>query len=125
MEEYSDIEIDTPDACVTPHAPDATPASTITQEHGKHQAPGQQVQLGTEIEKNQALNLGVLRPTSGNGATRFKQRQESRVTTRAGKSAETVIKQVASQELQGEKEKMEGWKSSVMQEVARELEVIR
>ena len=84
-------------------------------------------QPGAEIEKNQSGKLGVLRPTSANGAARFKlkAKPESRVTTRAGKPAEAVIKQFASQELQGEKEKMEGWKANVMREVARELQVIR
>ena len=48
-----------------------------------------------------------------------------RVTTRLGKSAEAVIKQFASQEFQGEKEKMQAWKENVMQEVARELQGIR
>ena len=127
MEEYSDIEIDASDACVTPRAPDATPATMRGPEHEAMYQAQQVRQPGAEIEKNQSGKLGVLRPTSGNRAARFKlkAKQESRVTTRAGKSAEAVIKQFASQELQGEKEKMEGWKAIVMQEVARELQGIR
>ena len=66
-------------------------------------------------------NLGVLRATSGNATKRLK----SRVTTRAGKSAQAVIKQFATQELQAKKGKMQEWKENVMQEVARELHVIR
>ena len=55
---------------------------------------------GIEIEKNQAGKLGVLRSINGNEAARFrlKAKQESRVTTRAGKSTEEVIKQLASEE---------------------------
>ncbi len=124
MEEYSDIEIDTSDTWGAPRAPDATPATMRALEHDQAQ---QVSHPGIEIEKNQAGKLGVLRPTSGNGAARFrlKTKQESRVTTRAGKSAEVVIKQFGSQELQTEKEKMRMWKTIVMQEVARELQDIR
>ena len=127
MEEYSDIEIDTSDACVAPRAPDATPATMRGPEHEAMYQAQQVRQPGAEIEKNQSGKLGVLRPTSGIRAARFKlkAKQESRVTTRAGKSAEAVIKQLASQELQGEKEEMEGWKAIVMQEIAQELQGIR
>lgn len=121
MKDYSDIENDTLDAY------DATSAIVKGQEHeAQHQA--QQVhKLGAEEERNQSAKSGILRAASGNGAKRFKTRQESRVTTRAGnrKSAKAVIKQVASQELQREKEKMQEWKENVMQDVARELQLIR
>lgn len=98
MEEYSDIEIDTSDACDATRAPDATPATMRAPEHDQAQHVGQP---GIKIEKNQAGKLGVLRSISGNGAAQFrlKAKQESRVTTRAGKSAEAVIKQLASEEL--------------------------
>ena len=58
MEEYSDIEIDTSDACVAPRAPDATPTTMRGPEHeGTYQA--QQVrQPGAEIEKNQPRKVG-------------------------------------------------------------------
>ena len=71
--------------------------------------------------------MGVLRSISGNGAARFrlKVKQESQITTRAGKSAETVIKQLASEELQYEKEKMQEWKKNVMQEVGCKLQIIK
>ena len=119
MEEYSDIENDTFDAC------DATSAIVKGQEHeAQHQAL-QGRQLGAGDERNQSLKPGILRAASGNGAKQFKTRQESHVTTRAGKSAEAVIKQVASQELQGENEKMQEWKENVMQDVVRELQVIK
>ena len=82
---------------------------------------------GIKIEKNQARKLRTLRPTSENGAARFrlKTKQELRVTTWVGKSAKAVIKQLASQELQGKKEKMEEWKANVIQKVARKLQVMR
>lgn len=127
MEEYSDIEIDTSDACVASRAPDATPTTMTGPEH-EATYPVQQVrQLGEKVERSRLGKLRVFRPTSGNAAARFrlKAKQELRVTTRAGKFAEAVIKQLASQKLQGGKEKMEGWKANVMQEVARKLQVIR
>ena len=107
MEEYSDIEIDTSDAYDAARAPNATPATMQTSEHNQAQHVGES---GIEIEINQAGKLGVLRSISGNGAARFrlKAKQESRVTTRAGKSAEALIKQLASEELQRKKEKMQG-----------------
>ena len=84
-------------------------------------------QPDAKIEKNQSRKLRVLRSTSANRAARFKlkAKQESCVTTRAGRFAEAVIKQLASQELQGKKEKMERWKANVIQEVAQELQGIR
>ncbi len=95
MEEYSDIEINTSDACGAPRAPDKTPAIMRAPKHDEAQ---QISHLGIEIEKNQAGKLEVLRPTSRNGTAQFrlKAKQESRVTTRVGKSAEAVIKQFAS-----------------------------
>lgn len=119
MEEYDDVENDATDTC------DATAATTEGQEHG---APHQDLQiarqLGLEAERSQLANLGVLKATNGNAAKRLK-RQETRVTTRAGKSAELAIKQIATQELQAEKGKMQVWKQMIMEEVARELQAIR
>ena len=91
MEEYSDIEIGTSDACDAPRAPDATPATMRAPGHDQVQQVGCP---GIEIEKNQAGKLGALRQPSENRAARFrlKTKQESRVTTRAGKFAEAVIK---------------------------------
>ena len=48
-------------------------------------------------------------------------KQKTRATTRTGKSAEAVIKQIATQKFQAKKERMQEWKQSVMQEVVREL----
>ena len=66
-------------------------------------------------------NLGVLKATSDNAT----KRSSPRLTTMAGKSVEAVIKQFATQELQGEKRKMKEWKEIVMQEVACELSGIK
>lgn len=46
-------------------------------------------QIGVESERNRLA--GVLRATSGNATKRLKMGQETRVTTRAGKSAEAAI----------------------------------
>ena len=45
--------------------------------------------------------------------------------TRAEKSAEAAMRQFAAQERQAEKEKMKEWKEKVMQEMTRELHIIR
>lgn len=59
-----------------------------------------------EFEGNRLGSAGILKARSGNATKRLK----SRVTTRAGKSAETAIKQLATQELHAEKGKMQEWK---------------
>lgn len=66
-------------------------------------------------------NAGVLKSTSGNVAKQLKMKQETRVTTRAGKTAEAAVKQMATQELQIEKARMEELKQKVMGEVAHRL----
>lgn len=52
-------------------------------------------------------------------------KQGTCVTIRAGKGAEAVIKQIATQEIQAEKEKMQRWKQIVIQEVSHQLQIIR
>lgn len=78
---------------------DATATTTTPGQHG-HEASSQTGQiiheLEVESERNRLGNAGVLKATSGNAPKRLK----SRVITRAGKSAEAVIKQFATQELQ-------------------------
>ena len=66
--------------------------------------------------------MGVL---SGNATKRLSMRQETRGTTRAGRTAEATLKQIATQEFQAEKGKMQIWKQVIMQEVAHELQAIR
>ena len=121
MEEYEDIENNAPDAF------DAFDAPAITTNPGGHQhetlsQTGQIMHKGgVESEGNQLGNVRALRVTSGNAIKRLK----SRVTTRAGKSAEAAIKKFTTQELQVEKDKMQEWKKNVMQEVGRKLQVIK
>ena len=82
-------------------------------------------QLEAELERNQSPNVGVLKITSGNVTKRLKARQDTRVATRATKNAEATIKQIAAQELQAEKVRMQEWKQNVMVEVAHELQVMK
>lgn len=62
-----------------------------------------------EIEKNQARELGILRPAGRNELVQFKLKveQDLHLTTQTGKSTEAVIKQFAGQELQDEKAEIE------------------
>ena len=119
MEEYEDIENEAPDAC------DAyATASTATA--GDQDQTGQIAhQLGIEVERSQLANSRVLKATSGNVAKRLKMRQETHVTTRAGKTAEAAIKQIVAQELQTDKGRMQEWKQIIIQEVGHELQAIR
>ncbi len=59
----------------------------------------------------------MLQATCGNAAKQLRNRQETRVTTRAGRTAEAAIKQIASQELQVEKVRIKEWKKKVMEDV--------
>ena len=130
MEGYNEVENNANDACDAYN--DATAGTAKGREH---EEPHHNLQMVRHIEEEEdadrshLIDMGVFKPTSGNATKRLRMRQETRgttrTTTRASKSAEAVIKQLASQELQGEKEKMEGWKAIIMQEVARELQGIR
>ena len=123
MEEYEDIECDAFDAYDAPNAPGAT--TTI----GEQQENGLNRQMIHQSERGMGGKLvgksRVLKVTSGNAAKRLKLRQETRATTRAGKTAKAEAKQLANQELQIEKARMEGWKQMVMTEVALELQGIK
>lgn len=110
MEEYEHMESDAFDAF------DAT-ATSGGLEHG---ATSQNGQMKVGLERNRPGNTGVLEATSGTAAKQSKMGQETRVTARAGKTAEAAVKHVATQELQ-----MEEWKQEVMLEVAHELQAIR
>lgn len=101
----------------------ATTATPRGQEHEGSSQSGQMVPwVGAESETNGVGSLGVLRATSGNAMKRLK----TRAITRAGKSARAItMKQISTEERQAEKGKMKEWKENIMQEVARELHVIR
>lgn len=111
MEEHEDIRND------------ASTTTAVGHEGTLYQAL--QRQLEGEAERNQLANTGVLKATSGNATKRLKIKQDARVVTRASKNAEAAIKQIATQELQAEKGRMQEWKRYVMQEVAQELQAIR
>lgn len=64
-------------------------------------------QLRIKVEKSQLVNSGVFKITSGNVAKRLKMRQETHVTIRARKTAEAAFKQIAAQELQAKKRRMQ------------------
>ena len=66
--------------------------------------------------------MGVFKPTSGNATKRLRMRQEARGTTSTDKTAEATLKQIATQEFQAEKGKMQIWKQMIMQEVAHKLQ---
>lgn len=82
-------------------------------------------QLELELERNQLANHRILKATSGNATKQLKMRQETHVATRVTKSAEAAMKQIATQELQVEKKRMQEWKQNVMLEVIRKLQVIK
>lgn len=79
MEEYEDFKGDAFDA------PDAT-TNAGEQENGQNRQMIRQPEFG--FEGKLGGNSGVLKATSGNGAKR-------RATTRAGKTAEAAVKQLA------------------------------
>ena len=60
-----------------------------------------------DVDRSRLIDMEVFKSISGNATKQMKMQQEMRVTTktmtRAGKSMETIIKQLPSQELQGEK----------------------
>ena len=111
MEEYEDIENDSPDAC------DAYATASTATAGDQDQTWQIAHQLGIEVEKSQLANSRVLKATSGNVAKRLKMRQETRVITRVGKTAEAAIKQIAAKELQTDEGRMQEWKQIIIQDV--------
>ena len=123
MEVYSEVENDAGDA----YPYDAT-AGTAGDEH---EEPHHNMQMVRHIEEEEdadrsdLINMGVFKPTSRNATKRLRMRQETRGTTRSSKIAEATLKQIASQEFQAEKGKMQNWKQMIMQEVAQELQSVK
>lgn len=124
MEENEEMENDAPDVY---DALDAT--ATAIEESNETEALRQSMgivrQLEVELERNRSPNVGVLKASSGNVPKRLKGRQETRVATWSSKNAEATIKQIAIQELQAEKLRIQEWKRNVMAEVAHELQAIK
>jgi len=83
------------------------------------------VEVEEIADRNQLIDMGVFKPTSGNATKRLRMRQETRGATRNGKTAETTLEQIASQEFQAEKGKMQIWKRMIMQEVKHELQIVK
>ena len=120
---YNEVENDAFDAY-----DDATAETANGQEH---EGPRHNLQMVRHVEeeedadRSQLIDMGVFKPTSGNATKRLRMRQETRGTTRAGKTAEATLKQIATQEFQAEKGKMEIWKQMIMKEVGHELQAVR
>ena len=111
IEAYGDMENDASDA----YATHATITTTRRPGSGALNQGMDTVLLSSE----------VLKATSGNGARRLKAKQETRVATRATKTAEAAMKQIAAQELEAEKLRIQEWKQQVMAEVVHKLQGIR
>ncbi len=125
MEEYEDIEGDAFDAFDASDAPNATTTSGRQENEVTSQNRRMIRQLDVGLEGKLVGNPGVLKATSGNMAKRHKMRQETRATTRVGKTAEAAVKQLATKELQVEKARMKEGKQMVMTEVVLELQGIK
>ena len=105
MEVYNDVENDAGDA----YHYDAT-AGTAGHEHDE---PDYNMQMVRHIEeeddadRGDLIDMGVFKPTSGNATKRLRIQQEMRATARTSKLAEVTLKQIATQEFQAEKGKMQ------------------
>ena len=123
MEVYNEVEDDAGDA----YPYDATAGAA----EYEHEEPNYNMQMVRHIEdeedadRDDLIDMGVFKPTSGNATKRLRMRQETRGTTRATKAAEAALKQIASQEFQAEKGKMQVWKQMIMKEVALELQTVK
>ena len=124
MEVYNEVDNDAGDAY--PH--DAIAAGIAEYEH---EEPGYNMQMVCHIEEEEdadrsdLIDMGVFKLTSRNATKRLRVRQETRERTRTAKTAEAALKQIASQEFQAEKGKMQVWKQMIMKEVALELKTVK
>lgn len=95
MEGYNNVENDAFDVYN-----DATAGTAGKQ---KHEEPRNNLQMvchikeEKEADRNQLVDMGVFKPTSTNATKRLRIRQETRGTTRAGRTAEVILKQIATQ----------------------------
>ena len=122
MEGYNDVENDAFDAYNN--------ATTGTAGGQEHEEPCHNLEMVCHVEeekktdKNQLVNMRVFKPISGNATKRLKMRQETRETTRAGKTAEATLKQIVTREFQAIKGKMQILKELIMKEVAHKLQAM-
>ena len=75
------------------------------------------IQEEENATKNNLIQIWVFKLISKNATKWLRIRQKTRVS----KNAKATLKQIATQEFQIEKEKMQIWKQMIMQEVAQEL----
>ena len=96
MKRYNDVENDAFDVYKN--------ATTGAAEGQKYKEPRHNLQMVCLIEKeeeadrNQLVNIGVFQLTIRNITKRLKIRQETHETTRAGKTVEATLKQIATWE---------------------------
>ena len=123
MEVYNEVENDAGDAY--PH--DATVGTAVPEQDEPHNSMQmvRHMEEEEDADRSDLIDMGVFKPTSGNATKRLRMRQETRGITRATKTAEAALKQIASQELQAEKGKMQVWKQLIMKEVAHELQTVK
>jgi len=126
MEGYNEVENNANDACDAYN--DATAGTAKGREH---EEPHHNLQMVRHIEEEEdadrshLIDMGVFKPTSGNATKRLRMRQETRGTTRTSQTAEATLKEIATQEFQVEKGKMEIWKPVILQEVGHQLQTIK
>lgn len=109
------------DAPVAYNARDAI--AIATQGSNENEALHQEVEAG--LERGNELNVGALKATSGKVTKRLGTRQETPGAIRASKNGATPIQQIATQERQVEKLRMQEWKRKIIAEVAHELQVMK
>ena len=114
------MESEAIDAPVAYNARDAI--AIAIQGSNENETLHQEIEAG--LERGNELNVGALKATSGNVTKRLGTRQETRGAIRASKNG-TPIQQMATQERQVEKLRMQEWKRKIMAEVAHELQVMK
>ncbi len=125
MEEDKDLRNGTPDGLCATDATDATTTSSRKLDNkGLYQSMDIARQLKSETKRNHGSSFGVHKTTSRNVTKKLKAKQEAQAIIGASKNAEATIKQIATQDFQGEKFCIEEEKQKVISEVGRELQII-
>ena len=117
MEVYNEVENDAGDAY--PHD------ATAGREQGHNMQMVRHIEEEENADRSDLIDMGVFKPTTGNATKRLRMRQETRELTRNAKTTEATLKQIANQEFQAEKGKMEIWKQVIMQEVGHQLQTMK
>lgn len=106
IEVYNEVENDAGDVYLY------NPSAKTAAGH-EYKEPDYNMQMVFHIEEEEDANrgdlidIGVFKPTSRNATKWLRMQQETRGTTRVTKIAEAALKQIASEEFQNEKEKMQ------------------